>query len=123
MTRVRTIDTCRIPGIYEPVEYIVETHTICDQCGSANIRYQGNAHLPKSVNLAFTIVILISFWGSIVLALGAGIFRVWKYNWIIYSLGMISVVVLIVFRCLSGFVERNNHKNPKCNQCGNEHIT
>ena len=46
MTKVSTTGTYTIPGVYEPIEYIVETHTVCDACGSADIRYKGRAHLP-----------------------------------------------------------------------------
>lgn len=123
MTKVRTIDTCHIPGVYEPVEYIVETHTICDQCGSADIRYKGNAHLPASVNGWFSLVIIGSFYGGLLLFFCEGLFSVFKYNWIVFGLWAISLFTLIVFCCLTAYIERNNKKNPKCNACGNEHIT
>ncbi len=117
MTKVSTTGSYRIPGVYEPIEYIVETHTICDECGSADISYKGNAHVPDSVNGVFSLVIIVSFYGAVILGLIT-------HNQIICGgLGMTSVIALVVFSCLTGFVERNNYKNPKCNKCGNEHIT
>jgi hypothetical protein len=123
MTKVSTTASYRIPGIYEPIEYIVETHTICDECGSANISYKGSAHLPAIVNEWFSLVILLCFYGGVFLTFIESLFGLLKYNWIIWGLWIISIVALIVFFCLTTYVERNNNKNPKCNVCGNEHIT
>jgi hypothetical protein len=123
MTKVSTTASYTIPGVYEPIEYIVETHTICDECGSADISYKGNAHLPEAVNRVFRIVFFISLLGFIVLAFGAIVFRFFKYNLIIFGIGMISVIAILVFSCLTIFIERNNNKNSKCNKCGSEHIT
>lgn len=117
MTKVSTTDSYRIPGVYEPIEYIVETHTICDVCGSADIRYKGNAHVPASVNGAFSLVIIVSFYGAILLGL------ITHNMNICAGAGMISVIALAIFLCLTLYVERDNHKSPRCNQCGNEHIT
>lgn len=116
MTKIIETDTYRIPGIYEPIEYVVKTYTICDKCGSADIRNKSNAHLPASIIGGFSLVIVVSFIGGIVLAFGKmlmGFIGVW----------IISLVTFIAFGCLTGYVELNNNKNPKCNACGNEHIT
>ena len=67
MTKVSTTASSRIPGIYEPIEYVVETHTVCDECGSSDISYKGNSHAPKSLHGIFSLVIMVSFYGSIVL--------------------------------------------------------
>ena len=124
MTKVSTKASYRIPGVYEPIEYVVETHTICDKCGSADIRYKANAHLPEAVSNGFAIVFFVALFGSIALGLGAIILRFYKYNVMVFATGiMISVVDILVFSCLTAFIERNNDKNPKCNACGNEHIT
>ena len=123
MTKVSTTATYRIPGIYEPIEYIVETHTICDECGSVDISYKGNAHLPASANGWFSLIIILFFYGGIFIAFIESLFDLLKYNWIIWGLWIISLVALIVFCSLTAYVERNNNKNPKCNNCGNQHIT
>ena len=123
MTKVSTTASYRIPGIYEPIEYVVETHTICDKCGSADISYKANAHLPEAVSNGFTLVFFISLFGFIALGFGVIALRLYKYNFIIFGMGLISVIDILVFSCLTAFVERNNDKNPKCNECGNEHIT
>jgi hypothetical protein len=123
MTKVSTTASYRIPGVYEPIEYIVETHTICDTCGSANISYKANAHLPEAVSNGFALVFFISLFGFIALGFGAILFRLYKYNFIIFGIGVISVIDILVFSCITAFVERNNNKEPKCNTCGNEHIT
>jgi len=123
MTKVSITDSYRIPGIYEPIEYIVETHTICDKCGSADISYKGNAHLPGLVNLGFSLVSILAFYGGLLLAFGEMLLGFFKYNHVIYGLWIVSGIALIVFWCLTAFVERNNSKNPKCSKCGNERIT
>ena len=123
MTKVSTTATYRIPGIYEPIEYIVETHTICDECESTDISYEADAHLPEAVSNGFANVSFISFFGFIVLALGAMLLGTFKYNIWICGLGIFSVINFLLFTFLTIFVERNNNKNPKCNNCGNEHIT
>jgi hypothetical protein len=123
MTKVGTTDSYRIPGIYEPMEYIVEMHTICDECGSTDISYKGDAHLPEAVRTVFVMVFFISLLGFIGLAFGAMALRLFKYNLILCGIGMISVIDILVFSFLTDFIERNNDKNPKCNKCGNEHIT
>lgn len=117
MTKVGTTATYRIPGVYEPIEYIVETHTICDECGSSDIGYKGNAHVPDSVTGVFTIVIIVSFYGAVIIGL------ITHSQIICAGLGTLSVITLLIFVCLTSYVERNNSKNPKCNKCGNEHIT
>ncbi len=117
MTKVSTKASYRIPGVYEPFEYFVETHTICDKCGSTDIRYKGNAHVPATVNGVFSIVIIVSFYGAVILGLIT-------YNLKIFGgLGLLSIIALLVFSCLTSYIERNNHKSPKCNNCGNEQIT
>lgn len=123
MTKVSTTDFYRIPGIYEPIEYVVETHTVCDECGSADISYKADAHLPETVDNGFAMVFYISFFGSIVLGLGVMVLSIYKYDIWICGLGLFSVIDFLVFGFLTSFVERNNNKNPKCNNCGNEHIT
>jgi hypothetical protein len=117
MTKVSTTDTYRIPGIYEPIEYIVETHTVCDVCGSADISYKGNAHLSESTTLTFTLVIMVSFYGSILLGLITSNLEICG------GLGIVSVASLMIYILLSNYVERDNNKEPRCNQCGNENIT
>jgi hypothetical protein len=123
MTRVSTTGTYHIPGVYEPIEYVVETHTVCDECGSSDIGYQRSSHLPAPVVGGFSLVIGLCFYGGVVTALGEMLSGVFKYNQIIWGLWIISAVTFTAFCCLSAFVERNNAKNPKCNTCGNEHIT
>jgi hypothetical protein len=123
MTKVSTTASYRIPGVYEPIEYIVETHTICDKCGSSDISYKANAHLPEAVSNGFAVVFFMSLCGFIALGFGAMALKLYKYNFIIFGIGLMSVIDISVFLCLTAFVERNNGKNPKCNECGNEHIT
>ncbi len=117
MTKVTETSTYRIPGVYEPIEYIAKTYTICDKCGSTDIRYKGNAHVPGFVNGVFSIVIIVSFFGGCILGLIT-------HNLNIFGgLIILSIIALFIFMGLISFIERNNHKNPQCNQCGNEHIT
>lgn len=123
MTKVSKTDSYRIPGVYEPIEYVVEAHTICDKCGSADISYKRNAHLPASVNGGFTLVIILSFYGGVVLSFGEMLLGFFNYNLIIFGLWIISIIAFIVFCFLTAYVERDNGKNPKCNKCGNERIT
>ena len=123
MTKVSTTDTYTIPGVYEPIEYIVETHTICDVCGSSDISYKRNAHLPFMVERLFSIIILISFCGAVAIALGLMLLGNFNYNRIIFGLGLISVLAFLAYGGLTVYVERDNGKNPKCNACGNKHIT
>jgi ribosomal protein L37E len=117
MTKVSTTGSYRIAGVYEPIEYIIETHTVCDECGSTDISYKGNAHVPNSVNGVFTIIIIVSFYG-------AAIFGFITHNLrICGGVGLTSLIALVLYIGLTSYVERNNNKNPKCNKCGNEHIT
>ncbi len=117
MTKVTETATYRMPGVYEPIEYIAKTYTICDECGSTDIRYKGNAHVPVFVNGVFSIVIIVSFYGGCILGLITHDLKIFG------GLVMLSVIAFLAYMCLTSFIERNNHKNPKCNQCGNEHIT
>jgi hypothetical protein len=123
MTKVSKTDFYRLPGIYEPIEYVVETHTICDVCGSADIGYKGNAHLPEYLSNILSLLWGVSLFGSILLGLGAMALGIFKYNRIIFGIGIVSVVDLLVYICLTCIVERDNNKNPKCRKCGNERIT
>jgi hypothetical protein len=123
LTKVSKTDFYRIPGVYEPIEYVVETHTICDVCGSADIGYKADAHVPEFLSNILCSLLWVSLLGFIILALGASVLGIFKYNRMIFGIGMISVVDFLLFSCLTSIVERNNTKNPKCRKCGNEHIT
>ena len=123
MTKVSTTGSYRIPGIYEPIEYIVETHTICDKCGSGDISYKANAYVPGFINGVFSLIIILSFCGFFISGIGGMILRIFKYNLIVFGSLITFVIAFFVFGFLTAFVERNNNKNQKCNKCGNEHIT
>ena len=123
MTKVSTTEFIRIPGIYEPIERVVETHTICDQCGSAEISFEANAHLPLAVEQVFSLIFPVSLFAFIALGLAAMMLRIYKYIPIICGIGMIAPIDMLVYSCLLSIVERNNNKNPRCNECGNVHIT
>jgi hypothetical protein len=113
VTKVSETKSYHIPGLYEPEEYTV-THTICDACGSSDIGEVGS-HLSRSVDGVFTLVILASFYGAVIVGL------VTHDLTLCGGIGMISVIAGVAYLVLTRYVERNNHL--KCNQCGNQHIT
>ncbi len=117
MTRITETAFTRIAGVYEPVEYVARTYTICDACGSEDISYKANAHLPDRVTGVLSIVIFVSFYGGLILGLITHSLK------ILGGLVMMSIITFLIYYCLASYIERNNHKNPKCNQCGNTHIT
>jgi len=113
MTIVKATDSYRVAGVYEPIEYTVERR-ICDECKSSDISEMGN-HVSVSINGAFTLVIIVSFYGALIVG------AITHDVGICGGIGMVSVIALLILLCWSSYVERNNYW--KCNTCGNEHIT
>jgi hypothetical protein len=109
MAKVSKTDFYRIPGVYEPVEYVVETYPACDQCGSTNLCYRGNAHIPAFANVCQSVTIL-SFFGTVI---------VWfiTHNILICgALGMISIIAFL--NCL--FLVSYIGHNTVCKNCGSQ---
>ena len=113
MATAKTTESYRIAGVYEPIEYTIE-YKVCDECGASDICEVGS-HVSGSINGAFSVVIIMSFYGTFILGLITFDLQLCD------GLGMLSVVALILYLSLMKYVERNNHL--KCNKCGNEHIT
>jgi hypothetical protein len=113
MSKAYRTKTQKIPGIYEPIEYTVE-YRICDQCGSSDISIQG-IHLSLSINAVFSIVIMLFFYGAIVVGFITSNIK------FCLGIGMISMLFLLIYLGLYKYVEGNNYW--KCNKCGNENIT
>lgn len=116
MTKIRSTETYRIPGIYEPIEYTVE-HIVCDECGTSDIHYQ-RVHESRFVDGVLSVLLIaaiVFFYGAIVVG-----FITHRIE-LCWGTGMISVVALLIHYCLSSYGERDNYY--QCNKCGNEHIT
>lgn len=117
MAKAQRLEYDRIPGIYEPIERIIE-YTVCDKCGSDDIACIENKPAPEfsgRVNGAFSIIIIGSFYGGVIIGL------LTQSAVIFCGLGSIALLAVVLYGLLTYPFGR--HSTYKCNQCGNEDIT